>query len=231
MNLRRDGGRPLVIGHRGAKAVAPENSLAAFEEAVAAGADLVEFDVAPGLVVAHDPRRPGPRLDEILEVLAPAAVGLHLDVKLPGYEQAVLEAIDRRHLRDRVVISTAYAAVSRRVAALAPDLPRAIGYPRDRYGVSRFPWPEGATRGGAAALRSAMPVRIPLLLRLARANVLALHHALCSPAAIRAAHRAGAPVLVWTVNEPAAIERFSALGVDAIVSDDPRRALATLGWP
>jgi glycerophosphoryl diester phosphodiesterase len=76
-----------------------------------------------------------------------------------------------------------------------------------------------------------MPVRIPLLLRLARANVLALHHALCSPAAIRVAHRAGAPVLVWTVNEPAAIERFSALGVDAIVSDDPRRALATLGWP
>ena len=48
VNLPRAGGRPLVIGHRGAAAVAPENTLAALAAAVAAGVDLVEFDVVAG---------------------------------------------------------------------------------------------------------------------------------------------------------------------------------------
>jgi glycerophosphoryl diester phosphodiesterase len=76
-----------------------------------------------------------------------------------------------------------------------------------------------------------MPARIPLLLRRARADVLALHHALCSPAAVAAAHRAGAPVLAWTANEPARIRALAAAGVDGIVSDDPQKALATLTAP
>ena len=37
--------RPLIIGHRGASAVAPENTMAAFREAIAVGADGIEFDV------------------------------------------------------------------------------------------------------------------------------------------------------------------------------------------
>jgi glycerophosphoryl diester phosphodiesterase len=131
----------------------------------------------------------------------------------------VLEAIDERNLRERVLVSTAYARVARRVRALAPDLPIAIGYPRDRYRVSRFEWPAAVTAPGAAALRAAMPARIPLLLAWAQADLLALHHTLCSRAAVDAAHRRGAPVLVWTVDDPAAQERFSALGVDALVTD------------
>ncbi len=55
--LEHRGGTPLVIGHRGAPAVAPENTLPAFRAAVAAGVDLVEFDVlglsGGELVVAH----------------------------------------------------------------------------------------------------------------------------------------------------------------------------------
>jgi glycerophosphoryl diester phosphodiesterase len=57
ISLQRRDGRPLRIGHRGAPSVAPENTLASFRAAVAAGVDLVEFDVlelAGGeLVVAH----------------------------------------------------------------------------------------------------------------------------------------------------------------------------------
>lgn len=49
---------PLIIGHRGASAVAPENTMAAFREAIAAGADGIEFDVRltrDGVpVVIHD---------------------------------------------------------------------------------------------------------------------------------------------------------------------------------
>jgi glycerophosphoryl diester phosphodiesterase len=73
-----------------------------------------------------------------------------------------------------------------------------------------------------------MPLRVPLLLRAADANILSLHHTLCSRAAIAASHRRGAPVLAWTANDPQIVSRLAGLGVDAIVSDDPAMALATL---
>jgi glycerophosphoryl diester phosphodiesterase len=51
-------GRPLVVGHRGASALAPENTLAAFEAALRAGADMIELDIAVTvdgeIVVIHD---------------------------------------------------------------------------------------------------------------------------------------------------------------------------------
>lgn len=234
MNLRRRDGRPLVVGHRGAALVAPENSPEALLAAVHAGADLVEFDVVRGLVVAHDEGAGGSSLDDVLELLAPHDVGLHIDLKAHGDEQAVLESIDRHGLRPRVLVSTAQARIGRRVRALAPELPVAIGYPRDSLGVSRVRWPRAVTARGAAALRALTPARIPLLLRAADANVLALHHALCSHRAVDAAHRRGAPVLVWTVNDPAEMLRFAAMGADGIVSDDPGTAvevLATLDAP
>jgi glycerophosphoryl diester phosphodiesterase len=237
VNLNRTAGRPLVIGHRGARSVAPENTLEALRAAVDSGADLVEFDVSPGLLLAHSPDEAPERplsLAEALDHLAGAQIGLHLDVKLPGYEGQVVEALQASGLASRALVSTAFPSVARTFAALAPELPRAIGYPRDRYGVARVTWPQPLTAAGAASLRAVMPARIPLLLRQARANALALHHTLCSPAAIAAAHRAGAPVLVWTVNDPVAAIRFAGHGVDGIVSDDPRailEALATLATP
>src|SRR5215218_3697295 len=54
----RPTGRPLIVGHRGAMGYAPENTFAAYERAVALGADAVECDVhlsADGVpVVIHD---------------------------------------------------------------------------------------------------------------------------------------------------------------------------------
>jgi glycerophosphoryl diester phosphodiesterase len=220
-----------VIGHRGAAAVAPENTLAALEAAVAAGADLVEFDISPGLRLGHSELEiptDSIDLDAALVYLREHRLGIHLDVKLPGYESDVVAALRRHGLADRAVLSTPFAVTSRRLARLAPEIPRAIGYPRDRLGVSRFPWPRSLTQAGAAALRQAMPLRLPLLLWAGRANVLALHHALCSRAAVATAHALGAPVLGWTVNDPQSVRRLARLGVDAIVSDDPGMALATL---
>lgn len=231
MKLRRDEGRPLVVAHRGASTEAPENSREAFLAAVAAGADLVEFDVTHGLVVAHDAGAPGAHLFQVLELLAPHPIAVHVDLKQPGDEAAVLDALDRYGLRGRALLSTAFPRVARTLASLAPDVPRAIGYPRDRVGVARFSWPAAVTTPGAAALRAAMPIRIPLLLARTRATVLALHHTLCSPASIAAAHRRGVPVFAWTVNDPEVMLRFASWGVDAIVSDDPKRALATLKAP
>lgn len=231
MNLRRVDGRPLVIGHRGAAAVAPENTRESFLAAVAAGVDAVEFDISPGLKIGHSETElpvDTMTLDELLEVLSPHDVGLHLDVKLPGYEAEVVEAVRRHGVGERAYVSTSFALTGRRLAVLAPELTVAIGYPRDRLGVGKLSWPTSLSRAGAATLRQAMPARIPVLLRWARAGALSLHHTLCSRAAVATAHRLGAPVLAWTANDEAAVRRLVAAGVDGIVSDDPEMTLATL---
>jgi glycerophosphoryl diester phosphodiesterase len=220
-----------VIGHRGAAAVAAENTLASLEAAIAAGADIVEFDISPGLRLGHSLEElPATELslDAALEFLGGTDIGLHLDVKLPGYEDDVLEALRRHRLEDRAYVSTAFARTGRRIAARAPGCTVAIGYPRDRVGISQLRWPGTLTRAGAASLRQVMPARVPLLLRWAQANALSLHHTLCSRAAVSVAHRLGAPVLAWTANDPEAVRRLVAAGVDGIVSDDPQMALETL---
>lgn len=234
MNLLRAGGRPLVIGHRGAAAVAPENTLESLQAAVAAGADLVEFDVGPDLRLAHSARETPDgqvTLDTAVEYLKAQGVGVHVDVKRPGYEEQIASVLRRHGVLDRAVLSTAFTVTARRLRLLAPEAHRAIGYPRDRYGISRVRWPEALTRGGAAALRLATPSRIRILLAASRADTLALHHTLCSRGAVRLAHRRGVAVLGWTANDPDTVRRLDALGVDGIVSDDPGMALATLRAP
>jgi glycerophosphoryl diester phosphodiesterase len=231
VNLHRGGRRPLVIGHRGAAALAPANTLASLAAAVEAGADLVEFDVGGDLTLAHSPWEipDDPiSLDQALEFLRERAAGVHLDVKRVGIEQQVVDALRRHGLAERSVVSAAFVRSVRRVAAAAPELSRAIGYPRDRYGIADLRWPDRLTAAAAAALRRVMPLRVPLLVRIARANVLSLHHALVSRATVSAAHALGAPVLAWTANDSALVERLVFDGVDGIVSDDPRMVLETL---
>lgn len=232
--LQPQNGRPLVIGHRGARTTAPENSAAALGAAVAAGADVVEFDVVPGLWIAHSPEEREPdalTLDQALELLEPHGIRLHVDVKSTGYEREVVDALSRHGVLERAYVSSAWSVSLRTFARLAPGLQRAVGYPRDRYGLSRIPVPRAVTAAGAAGVRTAMPLRLPLLLRTARATALSLHRAFCSRAAVAAAHRLGAPVLVWTVDDPEELIHFAQIGVDGIVTDDPQTAMATLTRP
>ena len=231
MNLWRGSERPFVIGHRGAASVAPENTLASLEAAVEAGVDIVEFDLQPDLRLGHGPGELGLdaiSVDEALDYLRLHGLGVQLDLKLPGYEAEALAAVRRHGLEERALFSTAWPATMRELARLAPDVPRAIGYPRDQYRVSSLPWPPVAGRVAAAVGRAAMPARVPLLLRRTGATVLALHHTLCTTATVRIAHARQVPVFAWTTNTPAAVRRVVELGVDAVVTDDPRMALATL---
>jgi hypothetical protein len=100
----------LRIGHRGAAALAPENTIAAMRAAIAAGVDMVEFDVAPGLAVGHDGRRPGRALAAFLAELveiAPPELGFLVDLKGRGYEHETLAACRAAGIADRCVFSTA----------------------------------------------------------------------------------------------------------------------------
>jgi glycerophosphoryl diester phosphodiesterase len=229
--IRARQSRPLVIGHRGARAVAPENTLASFAAAVAAGADVVELDVGAGLVVAHSaaelPDEPV-TLDEALDFVRSTRAGVLVDLKYPGIEVDVAAAVRRHALLDRAAAASTSVHALRRLKDVEPRLLRSISYPNDRYRVSRFAWPRTLERTVAATVRTGMPARVPLLLTAARTRTLTLHHALVSPAVVRAARARDAALVAWTVNDPARIVHLAELGVDGVVTDDPEKAVGVL---
>jgi glycerophosphoryl diester phosphodiesterase len=233
LTLRGDGNL-VCIGHRGAAAIAPENTVGSLLAAVEVGVDVVELDVlvvGGELVLSHSARElPVARatLEDALRTLAPHPVGVHIDVKSRGAEPAIVDDIVRHGLERRTYVSTFWPSVLRRFAELAPWLPRALSYPEDRAGISRSRALGPLTIAGATALRTALPRRIAGLLARAEATIAALHYAVVSRAVVERCHAVGAPVLVWTVDDIARARRLADLGVDAIVSNDPKMLLATL---
>lgn len=219
------------IGHKGAAALAPENTLRSLQAAVDAGVDLVEFDVITSLVLAHSaheiPQEPA-TLDQALALLRRHPVGVHVDVKTIGAEREIVDALRRYELLDRALVSTFELPSLHRFAELEPYLPRALSYPRDRFGVSRGRALAPIRAGGAAAFRHALPRRIAGLLARAQATVASLHHGVVSHAVVERCHALGVPVIAWTVDSPALLARMEAVGVDAVVSNDPRIFRATL---
>jgi len=232
-------GRPLVLAHRGASAVAPENTVAAFTSARELGADGVELDVrrsADGvLVVHHDPEVPGvgliaslslgdlraarPQLATLEEVLdACRGLVVNAEVKCLPWEpdadtdgSVVRATIDAVRAHDGMTIVSSFdlAAVDR-VRAEAPDLATA--------------W---LTHGQGVA---------------AAAEIAAAHgHPWLNPdsaAALDAgadgiglAHRAGVLVGVWTVDDPGAARTLAGAGVDIVITNAPDVVLAAVAQP
>ena len=218
MRLRRHGGPLLRIGHRGAAALAPANSLRALELALEAGVDIVEFDVlglpGRGLVLSHSSRDvasdPLP-LDDALALLAQdASVGLLADVKNGGYERELVEAIRTHGLVDRTLVSTMDLSILREVKRLEPGVSRSVTYPRNR--------------ARAAALRrvpSLLPWRITALVLRAEASAATLNYRVVTSSVVERCHELDVAVFAWTVNDPALVTRLDGLGVDGVISDDP----------
>ena len=239
IELRRQGGRLLRIGHRGAAALAPENSLRSLELAVELGVDLVEFDVLDlpdgTLALAHSQRERHyaadvPTLDVALGFFAQTATGtgLQLDLKPRGREGALVEALRRHGLVERSFVSSFDARALRTLAALEPRLRLGFTYPWDRFGLAVRRPLAPLVAGTLLGLRRALPRRIAGLLRRARASVAVLHWAVVSRAAVARCHADEVPVLAWTVNDAKLVTRLDELGVDGVITDDPRVFGATL---
>ena len=243
LRLRRPAGDFARVGHRGASALAPENTLEAFQLAVELGCDMLEFDVldlADGtLVLVHELRRSArrrsldalrelvpalPSFDEALAFCAERlpGIGLQVDLKRRGIERGVVEALRRHGVFERSWVSTFDAVSLRRLGELEPDLPRSYTLPRDRFGISKRGPLAPVVRAALASVGASLPRRLPALLARARAQVLTLHHSVASPAAIERAHELEAAVYVWTVDDPALVERLVRAGADGIITNDPR---------
>lgn len=228
LELRRGRDHVVRVGHRGAAALAPENSLEAIEVAAGFGLDAVELDVlrrSDGvLVLAHGPDRPpdAPLLDEALALAARLGLAVQLDVKLRGTEAGTVDALRRSGLLERSFVSSFSLPVLRAFAALAPDVPRSVTYPEDRLGVSESRLLRPVVRASLATLRALLPRRLPGLLGAVDARAATLNWAVVTPAAVAACHALGAAVYVWTVNEPALARTLIASHIDGIIGDDPR---------
>jgi glycerophosphoryl diester phosphodiesterase len=228
IELRRPDGRPLRIGHRGAAALAPENTLESIELAVELGCDLVEFDVHAvdgSLVLAHD--RPLaaeglPGLDDVLAFLASTPAGVHLDLKSNGAERHVADALRRHRLVERTLVSSFRRSTLRALHAVEPGVRLGRTYPQDRTGLAGRRAFMPVARPVVGALRQALTRRIAGLLARSSATVAVLHWAVLSAAVVARCQALGAPVLAWTVDDPEQLAWLERLGVDGVVTNDPR---------
>ncbi len=223
------------VGHKGAEHIVPGNTAASFDAAVEAGVDMIEFDVLPEwdgsdrLVLAHDyadaaSRRPL-TLAEGLDHLASAAfaaVELDVDLKLPGYEHAVVSALRERGLVERALISTQYPASLAALRALEPRLRLGWSVPRLRRDPFRSRAMTVPALAGLQAARLALPGRAARAIRAGYCDALMSHWRLVTPRLVHHVARAGGELYVWTVNEPARIRALEALGVTGVITDDPR---------
>lgn len=214
--------RPLLLGHRGARALKsiPENTLASFDQALADGCDGFEFDVrltADGeAVVCHDQKAAGfeisratakqvshlPRLRDVLQRYRDSFLDIELKVK--GLERITLDLFLRHKPRRGFVVSSFVPGVLKSLRA--EDSTISLGLICESKTQLRF-WSE-------------LPVEYVIP-----------HHELVEPELIRKVKGAGKKVIVWTVNDPAHMQRLAGYGVDGIISDNTSVLCQTLTAP
>jgi glycerophosphoryl diester phosphodiesterase len=229
------GTRLRRVGHKGADLIAPGNTFASFDAAVGAGVDMIEFDVlreehGDGLLLAHDwadaARRESPHtLEEALAYFASeafAGVELDVDLKLPGYELRVLEALRGFGLVERALISSQYEESLAVLRAAEPNLKLGWSVPK----LTRDPFRSRATRLPALValqvFRRVLPARAAAAVRSGRCDALMVHWRLVSPALVRRVLSAGGEVYVWTVDEVGRLRELEAIGVTGVITNDPR---------
>lgn len=220
MTCPRNSARPLLLGHRGARALKsiPENTVASFEQALADGCDGFEFDVrltADGkAVVCHDPQIGG---IEIARVPAQQVAGLpHLqdvfaryqerafldiELKVLGLEKITLDLLRKHPPRRGYVVSSFVPKVLQGVYAVDPTVPLGLI----------------CETGSQLRLWNELPI-----------GYLIPHRRLVGPALIRDIKATSKKILVWTVNAPAEMKRLANAGVEGIISDKPSLLCQTL---
>jgi glycerophosphoryl diester phosphodiesterase len=220
---------PKIIAHRGA-AVAPENTentLAAFEQAIALGADGVEFDVRCTqdrvLIIHHDPEVAGqpiseltwsqlialaPNIPTLSETIACCRGRIHLDVELKasGYEAATVQQLQGLPLESFVVTSFDLEAIAL-VKQIAPDME--VGFLVEPETMKIFDSPQ----------------ELSDRLQAIGVNFLAPHWQMLETDWLTQLST-GLPWWVWTVNQPEVMQRlFSSPQVAGIVTDFPELGL------
>jgi glycerophosphoryl diester phosphodiesterase len=217
----------LLLGHRGARRYAPENTLAAFDLALQHGADGFEFDVRctrdRQTILCHDPKlnrvvlrrhtlkkiqescnrseQLPPCLEEVLDRYRNSF--LNVEVKVRGIEPIIVRAV-RRARPKNYFISSFLPGVVRRLHALDNSL--VLGtLAQTRWQLRRW--------------------------RILPASYVVPHYRLLTRRLVEKIHADNKKVVTWTVNDPRQMVRVAEMGVDAIISDDTQLLVKTLRKP
>jgi glycerophosphoryl diester phosphodiesterase len=220
-----------VFAHRGGSALAPENTIAAFDNGLALGADGLELDVhlsRDGRVVVHHDRtldrttaltgpiaardaevleRAGvPALDDVLARYRDARIIVELKVNSREMARAAVDLVRRADAVGRVCLGSFGMRVLRAVRALEPAMATSAAREEVRWALYRSwcRWP--------VARSSYSGYQIPEFAGRTR---------VVSPRFVEYSHRAGLGVQVWTVDAEADARRLLAWGVDALITDRP----------
>jgi len=237
----RGGAGLLNIAHRGASGSFPENTIRAFQAAADAGAAMCELDVrltrdgvpvvihdatvdrttgSRGAVAemtlaeirrldagvrcgAHFAGEPIPTLAEVFEALGDRCA-LNIELKADGLERPVCAMIRARGAIATAMVSSFDWAALARIKAIDAEV--RIGVLADRDGGAML---AAARRLGAWAVNP--------------------RYNLCTPELVTAAHRQGFQVMVWTVDDVAAMRCMIGYGVDGIMTNYPERLSALVG--
>lgn len=224
------------VGHKGADHIAPGNTHASFDAALAHGVDMIEFDVLPEhvdgggeLYLAHDygalRASTAHTLEEGLAHLAGetfAAIELDVDLKLPGYELRVLDALRRHGLLERTLVSSMERESLRVLREAEPALRLGWSVPKLRRDPFRSPWTVAPALAIGAAYRATLPRRAAAAIAAGHVDALMAHWRLVTRALVRHVQRVGGELYVWTVDDRRVIDRLEALGVDGVITNDPR---------
>jgi glycerophosphoryl diester phosphodiesterase len=223
--------RPLVFAHRGGSALARENTIAAFDNGLALGADGLELDVhlsRDGVVVVHHDRTlerttglegavaaktaaelaraDVPRFADVLTRYRDARVIVEMKANAPALAAAVIEAVRTANAVDRVCLGSFGLRVLRAARALEPRIATSAAREEVRWALYRswVRWPvRRVPYAGYQVPEFAGTTRV------------------VSPRFIDYAHRAGLAVQVWTVDIEPDARRLLAWGVDALITDRP----------
>jgi glycerophosphoryl diester phosphodiesterase len=231
--------RPVTVtAHRGAHLKAPENTAASIREAIAVRAQFAEIDVQLSkdgvVVVTHDSdfsrmagvakkvwdltydeiraiplgaraapefrNEPAPTFDEVLAI-ARDHIKLNVELKYygdhePRLAERVVAAVRAAGMTNQVIIQCLEYAPLQEVRRLAPEIP--VGY--------------------LLSVNARQPSRLEVDFLGAALNR-------ATGAFVRAAHRHGQQVHVWTVDKPESMERMIDIGVDSLITNEPAEAL------
>jgi glycerophosphoryl diester phosphodiesterase len=215
----------LRVGHRGARAYAPENTLASFKKALELGVDAVELDVRKTkdnqIVVIHDAdvkrttdgeglvneltlgqiksfsAEGGEKIPTLGEALdfLDKKVKVLIELKELGVEEQVLATVKERGLEHNVVIVSFLEEALKKVRELDEDIETGLIYVKHKN-----------------------PLKAALELK---ANYLVALYRFTHTANVVKAHENGLKVIVWTINNPQEVEEYAKKGVDGITSDKP----------
>jgi glycerophosphoryl diester phosphodiesterase len=215
----------LRIGHRGARAYAPENTLLSFKKAIEIGVDAIELDVRKTkdnqIVVIHDAdvkrttdgeglvseltlkeiksfsAGEGEKIPTLQEALVflDKKVKVFVELKETGIEEAVLFVVHELGLEKNIVIVSFLEESLRRVRDLDKDIETGLIYAKHKN-----------------------PIKAALELK---SNFLFALYRFTHTTNVAKAHESGLKIIVWTINKPEEVEEYVKKGVDGVASDKP----------